>query len=111
LFVGSRPVLSGERLFHQQEVHGVRLTIGEKSPPGTLSVQCAFRGHTNTPGSTGIEIFGDGSLDLDGAEGPVTLRFARPLVAVGTFYAMTTETALVWDGDAPLHLTGPPALF
>jgi hypothetical protein len=70
-----------------------------------------LRGHSKTRGSTGVEIFGDTTLHLDGAEGPITARFERPLVATGTFYAMTVETALVWDGDVPLHVTVPPTLF
>jgi predicted O-methyltransferase YrrM len=111
LFVGSRPVVSGERVFHQQEVRGIRLTIGKSSSPGTLSIQCVLRGHSNTRGSAGVEIFGDTRLDLDGAEGPMTARFGHPLIATGTFYGMSTETALVWDGNAALHLTGPPTLF
>lgn len=111
LFVGSRPVLSAERLFHQREVRGVRLTIGKNPSAGTLSVQCVLRGHSNTRASTGVEVLGDTKLDLDGAAGPITARFERPLVATGTFYAMTTETALVWDGDVPLHVTVPPTLF
>jgi predicted O-methyltransferase YrrM len=109
--VGPRPVTLGERGFDRQEVHGVELTIAERSSRGTLSIQCALRGHSASPSNPGVEIIGATSLDLDGAHGPVTARFAPPLVARGEFYQMALETALMWRGDGPLYLSGPPRFF
>ena len=109
--VGERPVTLGERGFDRREVHGVELTIAERSSRGTLSIQCALRGHSASPSNPGVEIIGATSLDLDGAHGPVTARFEPPLVARGEFYQMALETALVWRGEAPLYLSGPPAVF
>jgi predicted O-methyltransferase YrrM len=109
--VGARPVTSGERRFDRQEVRGVRLAIGEKSSRGALSVQCVLRGHSRAHGSSGAEMIGEARLDLDGTERTVTARFDPPLTIAGIFYQMATETALVWDGDAPLHLAEPPTVF
>jgi predicted O-methyltransferase YrrM len=109
--IGARPITLGERLFDRQQVRGVELTLAERSSRGTLSVQCALRGHSAARSSPGVELIGATSLDLDGAEGPVTARFEPPLIAAGTFYQMATETALVWRGDKPLYLSGPPTVF
>ena len=111
LVLGARPVTLGERPFGRQEVRGVELTIAEKSSRGTLSIQCALRGHSASPGKPGVEIIGATSLNLDGAEGPVTVAFEPPLIATGEFYQRAVETALVWRGDKPLHLSGPPNIF
>jgi hypothetical protein len=109
--VGSRPVTSGEQRFDRQEVRGVRLTIGQRSSRGVLSVQCVLRGHSSARGSPGVEMIGETRLDLDGTDGTVTARFDPPLTITGIFYQMATETALVWDGDAPLPLAEPPTVF
>jgi predicted O-methyltransferase YrrM len=111
LVVGARPVMLGERGFDRPEVRGVELTIAERSSRGTLTVQCALRGHSTSPSNPGVEIIGATSLDLDGALGAVTARFEPPLVARGDFYQMALETALVWRGKAPLYLPGPPSVF
>jgi predicted O-methyltransferase YrrM len=111
LVVGARPVTSGERAFGRQEVRGVELTIAERSSRGTLSIQCALRGHSASPADPGVEIIGATTLDLDAAEGPVTAAFEPPLIAIGAFYQMAVETALVWRGDKPLHLAEPPTVF
>ena len=111
LVVGARPVTLGERGFDRREVRGVKLTIAEKSSRGTLSIQCAVRGHSASPANPGVEIIGATSLDLDGAEGPVTAAFEPSLAARGEFYQMATEIALVWRGDEPLYLAGPPTVF
>jgi predicted O-methyltransferase YrrM len=109
--IGARPVTLGERSFERQEVRGVALTIAEQAPRGTLSIQCALRGHSASPGSPGVEIIGAASLDLDGALGPVAVRFEPSLIASGTFYQMAIEVALVWRGERPLHLSRPPTVF
>jgi len=109
--IGARPVTLGERSFERQEVRGVALTIDEQAPHGTLSIQCALRGHSASPGSPGVEIIGAASLDLDGALGPVAIRFEPSLIASGTFYQMAIEVALVWRGERPLHLSRPPTVF
>jgi predicted O-methyltransferase YrrM len=111
LVVGARPVTLGERGFDRQEVRGVKLTIAERSSRGTLSIQCALRGHSASPANPGVEIIGATSLDLDGGEGPVTAAFEPPLIAAGEFYQMAAEIALVWRGESPLHLASPPAIF
>jgi predicted O-methyltransferase YrrM len=111
LVVGTRPVMLGERAFDRQEIRGVKLTIAEKSSRGTLSIQCALRGHSASPASPGVEIIGVTKLDLDGAEGLVAAGFEPPLTARGEFYQTAFETALVWRGDKPLYLAGPPTIF
>lgn len=111
LVVGARPVTLGERGFDRQEVRGVELTIAEKSSRGTLSVQCALRGHSASPATPGVEIIGATSLALDGAEGPVSAAFEPPLTARGEFYQTAVETALMWRGERPLYLAGPPTIF
>ncbi|MBV8751700.1 MAG: class I SAM-dependent methyltransferase [Hyphomicrobiales bacterium] len=111
LVVGARPVMLGERGFDRQEVRGIELRIAERSSRGTLTIQCALRGHSASPSNPGVEIIGATSLDLDGAQGPVTARFKTPLVARGEFYQMALETALVWRGEAPLTLAGPPVFI
>jgi predicted O-methyltransferase YrrM len=111
LVVGARPVLLGERGFDRQEIRGVKLTIVEKSARGTLSIQCALRGHSASAASSGVEIIGAISLDLDGAEGPVSAPFEPPLVAAGAFYQMAVDVALMWRGEKPLHLSGPPTIY
>jgi predicted O-methyltransferase YrrM len=111
LVVGARPVTLGERNFDRQEVRGVKLMIAQRSSRGTLTVQCALRGHSASPENPGVEIIGATSLDLDGAEGPVTAALAPPLIARGEFYQMATEIALVWRGEKPLYLAGPPTVF
>jgi hypothetical protein len=111
LVVGARPVTLGERVFDRREVSGIELTITQPSARGTLTVQCALRGHSASPANPGVEIIGATSIDLDGAQGPVTARFEPPLVARGEFYQMALETALVWRGDKPLYLAGPPTIF
>jgi predicted O-methyltransferase YrrM len=111
LVVGARPVTLGERVFDRREVSGIELTITQPSARGTLAVQCALRGHSASPANPGVEIIGATSIDLDGAQGPVTARFEPPLVARGEFYQMALETALVWRGDKPLYLAGPPTIF
>jgi predicted O-methyltransferase YrrM len=111
LVVGARPVMLGERVFDRPEIHGVELTIAEKSSRGMLSIQCALRGHSASPATPGVEIIGATSLDLDGAEGRVTAAFEPPLIAAGAFYQIAVETALVWRGDKPLYLSGPPTIF
>jgi predicted O-methyltransferase YrrM len=108
--IGARPVTLGERNFDRQEVRGVALAIAEKAR-GTLAIQCALRGHSASPGSPGVEIIGATSLDLDGTDGPAAAPFAPPLIASGAFYQMATEIALVWRGERPLHLSGPPTVF
>src|SRR5262249_18179623 len=111
LVVGARPVTLGERDFDRREVGGVALTIAERSSPGTLALQCAVRGHSASPANPRVEVIGAASLDLDGAQGPVTVRFEVPLVARGEFYQMALEIALVWRGESPLYLAGPPTVF
>jgi predicted O-methyltransferase YrrM len=111
LVVGTRPVMSGERAFDRQEVRGVELRIAEKSSRGTLSIQCALRGHSASPGKPGVEIIGATTLELEGAEGPVTAAFEPPLIAAGEFYQRAVETALVWRGERPLYLAAPPTIF
>jgi predicted O-methyltransferase YrrM len=111
LVVGARPVMLGERGFDRQEVRGVELTVAERSSRGTLLIQCALRGHSASPANPSVEIIGATSLELDGAEGPVAARFEPPLVAAGQFYQMALETALVWRGEKPLYLSGPPTVF
>jgi hypothetical protein len=104
-------VTLGERVFDRKEVHGVELTIAERSSPGTLSIQCALRGHSASPANPGVEIIGATSVDIEGAQGPVSAFFKPPLVARGEFYQMALETALMWRGDGPLYLSGPPRFF
>jgi predicted O-methyltransferase YrrM len=111
LVVGARPVKLGERGLDRKDVRGVELTIAERSSRGTLSVQCALRGHSASPANPGVEIIGATSLELDGAEGPVTARFEPPLAARGEFYETAVETALIWHGEGPLYLAGPPTIF
>jgi predicted O-methyltransferase YrrM len=111
LAVGARPVMLGERGFDRREVRGIELTIAERSSRGTLTIQCALRGHSASPSNSGVEIIGATNLDLDGAQGPVTARFEPPLVARGEFYQMALETALVWRGEVPLTLAGPPVVL
>jgi predicted O-methyltransferase YrrM len=111
LVVGARPVMLGERAFDRQEIRGVKLTIVEKSARGTLSIQCALRGHSASPANPSVEIIGATSLDLDGAEGSVSAAFEPPLAARGEFYQTAVETALTWRGDKPLYLAGPPVVF
>jgi predicted O-methyltransferase YrrM len=111
LVVGARPVTLGERGFDRHEVRGVALTIAERSSRGTLTVQCALRGHSASPSNPGVEIIGATSLDLDDAQGPVTARFEPPLVARGDFFQVVLETALVWRGDTPLYLSGWPTIL
>ena len=111
LVVGARPVTLGERGFDRREVRGIELTIAERSSRGTLTIQCALRGHSASPSNPGVEIIGATTLDLDGAQGRLTARFAPPLVARGEFYQMALETALVWRGEAPLRVTGPPVVI
>ena len=111
LVVGVRPLTLGERVFDRKEVHGIELTITERCSRGTLSIQCALRGHSASPSSPGVEIIGATSIDLDGEQGPVTARFEPPLIARGEFYQMALETALVWHGEAPLYLSGPPSVL
>ena len=111
LVVGARPVTLGERSFDRQEVCGVELTIVERSARGTLSIQCALRGHSASRTNPGVEIIGATSLELDGAQGPVAARFVPPLIATGAFYQMALDTALMWRGDKPLYLAGPPTVF
>jgi predicted O-methyltransferase YrrM len=111
LVVGARPVMLGERVFDRAQIHGLELTVAEKSSGGTLSIQCALRGHSASPATPGVEIIGATSLDLDGAEGSVTAKFEPPLIAAGAFYQMAVETALVWRGEKPLYLSGPPTIF
>ena len=111
LVLGARPVTLGERGFDRREVRGVELAIAEKSSRGTLSIQCALRGHSASPAAAGVEVIGATRLDLDGAPGPVTARFEPPLIARGTFYQTAIEIDLVWRGDKPLYLSGPPAAF
>jgi predicted O-methyltransferase YrrM len=111
LVVGARPVTLGERSFDRQDVRGVELMIARRSSRGTLSVQCALRGHSASPANPGVEIIGALSVDLDGAEGPVTAAFEPALIARGEFYQTAVEIALVWRGDKPLYLAGPPTVF
>jgi predicted O-methyltransferase YrrM len=111
LVVGARPVTLGERVFDRQEVRGIELTIAQPSARGTLTIQCALRGHSASSANLGVEIIGATSLDLDAAQGPVKARFEPPLVARGAFYQMALETVLVWNGEAPLYLSGPPRVF
>jgi hypothetical protein len=111
LVVGARPVTLGERSFDRREVRGIELRIAERSSRGTLTAQCALRGHSASPANPGVEIIGAASLDLDDAQGPVTARFEPPLVARGDFYQMALEIALVWRGGSPLHLAGPPKVL
>ena len=111
LVVGARPVTMGERNFDRQDVRGVRLTIAKRSSHGTLTVQCALRGHSASPAQPGLEIIGAARLDLDGAEGPVVAAFDSPLIARGEFYQTAAEIALVWGGEEPLYLSGPPTIF
>jgi predicted O-methyltransferase YrrM len=109
--LGTRPLTLGERSFEGQEVRGVALTIAEKSSRGTLSIQCALRGHSASRDSPSVELIGATSLDLDGAQGHCTARFDPPLVARGRFFQMAIEIALVWRGEEPLYLTEPPRVF
>jgi predicted O-methyltransferase YrrM len=109
--IGARPVTLGERSFDRQEVRGVALTIAATAPRGTLSIQCALRGHSTSPATAGVEIIGATSLDLEDAHGPVSARFEPPLTAPGPFYQMAIEIALVWRGAKPLRLSGPPTVF
>jgi predicted O-methyltransferase YrrM len=111
LVVGARPLTLGERVFDRREVHGIELTIAQPSARGTLTVQCALRGHSASSANLGVEIIGATSLELDAAQGPVSARFEPPLVARGEFYQMALETVLVWNGEAPLYLSGPPRVF
>jgi predicted O-methyltransferase YrrM len=111
LVVGARPVTLGERVFDRQEVRGIELTIAQPSARGTLTVQCALRGHSASRANPGVEIIGATSVALDGAQGSATARFEPPLVAHGEFYQMALETALVWRGESPLYLAGPPTVF
>jgi predicted O-methyltransferase YrrM len=109
--LGTRPVTLGERSFDRQEVRGVELTIAERSSRGTLSIQCALRGHSASDAASGVEVIGATRLDLDGAQERVAARFEPPLIAHGSFYQMAIEIALVWRGDEPLSLSGPPTAF
>jgi len=109
--LGTRPMTLGERSFDGQEVRGVEVTIAEGSPRGTLSIQCALRGHSASRGVPGVEFIGATSLDLDGAQGHLTVRFEPPLIARGAFFQMAIEIALAWRGDEPLYLVGPPSVF
>jgi len=111
LVLGARPVTLGERAFDRQEVRGAELTIAQRSARGTLTIQCALRGHSVSAANPGVEIIDATSIELDGAQGPVTARFEPPLLARGEFYQMALETALIWRGDAPLTLAGPPNFF
>jgi predicted O-methyltransferase YrrM len=109
--LGARPVTFGERSFDRQDVRGVELAIAEKSSLGTLSIQCALRGHSASRATPGVEVIGATRLDLDGAPGRVTARFEPPLIARGSFYQIAIEIALVWRGDEPLRLSGLPTVF
>ncbi len=109
--LGTRPVTLGERSFDRQEVRGVALTIAEKSPRGTLSIQCALRGHSAPRAIPGVELIGATKLDLDGAQGHYTTRFEPSLVARGAFFQVAIEIALVWRGEKPLYLAEPPTIF
>jgi predicted O-methyltransferase YrrM len=109
--LGARPVTLGERSFVGQEVRGVALALPERASRGTLVIQCALRGHSGSREIPGVEIIGAASLDLDDAVGTVTARFEPPLIARGEFFQMAVEIALVWRGEEPLHLSGPPAVF
>jgi predicted O-methyltransferase YrrM len=111
LVVGARPVMLGERGFDRREVRGIELTIAQRSSRGTLSIQCALRGHSASPSNPSVEIIGATRLELDGAQGPVSARFEPPLAAHGEFYQMALETALAWRGEAPLYLSGPPTVL
>ena len=111
LVVGARPLTLGERVFDRREVRGIELTMAQPSARGTLSVQCALRGHSASPANPSVEIIGATSVELVGAQGPVTARFEPPLLARGEFYQMALETALVWRGERPLYLAGPPTIF
>jgi predicted amino acid dehydrogenase len=104
-------VTLGERGFDRREAREVELTIAERSSRGTLTVQCALRGHSASRANPGVEIIGATSLDLDGAQGSVTAQFAPPLIARGEFYQMALEVALVWRGESPLYLAGPPTVL
>src|SRR5262249_14037466 len=111
LVLGARPMTLGERSFDREEVRGLELTIVERSSRGTLSIQCALRGHSASRGTPGVEVIGATRLNLDGAQGRVTARFEPPLIALGEVYQMAIEIALVWRGDAALHLSAPPTVF
>jgi len=111
LVVGARPVTLGERVFDRREVRGIELTVEQRSARGTLAVQCALRGLSASRTNPSVEIIGATSAELDGAQGPVMARFEPPLVARGEFYQMALETALMWRGETPLYLSGPPRVL
>jgi hypothetical protein len=76
---------------------------------GTLSVQCILRGHAQA--TPIFEILGGATVKVNGASGPLSIEFDRPLIADGRLDTITAELILVWDGLASLVLTGPPHVF
>src|SRR5262249_61552805 len=79
--LGARPVTLGERSFDRQEVRGLELAIAERASPGTLSIQCALRGHSASRAAPGVEIIGATRPDLDGPPGRCSARLEPPPVA------------------------------
>jgi hypothetical protein len=105
--ITERPKTTGQQPFPSRRVSGMRLTGADDASSGTLTAQCVLRGFSRTL----VEVVGETSLALPGAERDVVVQFSPPIALDGQFAHVTVEPWLAWDGEATLLLAKLPAVF
>jgi predicted O-methyltransferase YrrM len=106
--IGTRPITTGEQPWSSANVQGLRLSLAPGNRPGLLHVQCVVRGFGATEQ---IEAIGGADVALDGRSTAISARFEPPVVLDGDFVRIGVEPWLIWQGEAPLQLLEPPAVF
>jgi hypothetical protein len=99
--VVNRPATFGRLRWWTPAVNGVEVQFGNAAP-GLLDVQVVLRGFGAQP----VEAIGQTTVRLEAATGTVSVPL--DIHVEGQFIYFNVETWLIWRGDLPLHLKGPP---
>jgi predicted O-methyltransferase YrrM len=94
----------GQNLHPGNSVHGVMLDV-DHCTGGTLCMQVVLRGFGRQP----AEATASAAIELAPRSGPCHLDLP-PTTIEGDYAYFTAELWLIWDGDQPLKLVGPPSV-
>lgn len=106
--VGAKPRSFGNIGWTQAPVRGLRLSLADRQPAGTVRAQCVLRAFNSTRID---ELIGEAVQPIDGDGTEVEIKFADPIAAEGEFLFYRVETWVMWTGPSPLRLAQAPTPF
>jgi hypothetical protein len=106
--VATRPRTFGEVPWPTRTVEGLKVELVERQK-GTLHVQCVLRGFGPV---TMLERGDNASVGVDDSSGgDISIHFEEPLTLPQDCSAYRVEPWLIWDGEQPLQIVGPPQIL